>query len=364
MDNNFVLAPALVTVRFDLDPVSNALQSLRMLNDLERLSGLHDWLTRTQAALSPERQSQNRMVFVAFEPLLFLPAQKLPSFPAFLDYLARLTPVELIAKQDEYLADMYTHYPEHMAQHEQGVTFRALLTDREHYVRFMTQLEELDEPEFWNAAYDLTRDPAVMQQYVVEHLRFMWETHLRAEWERQLPLLTESINAFRRIDFTDKTALEAARIVTNRDLRELLEKKLLMSNIVEFVPNPHLGPYVSVVSRSGYTNINFGVRLPRGAQSTAQSEFSRAELLIRLNALADDARLQILELLTQHDELCAQDIIEKLGVSQSTVSRHLSQLRATGYIIERRREVAKCYSLNTDRVVDTLRALTNFLSRQ
>jgi ArsR family transcriptional regulator, arsenate/arsenite/antimonite-responsive transcriptional repressor len=88
---------------------------------------------------------------------------------------------------------------------------------------------------------------------------------------------------------------------------------------------------------------------------------SRSELLVRLSALADDTRLQILELLTQHDELCAQDVIEMLDLSQSAASRHLRQLTATGYLLERRREVAKCYSLNPQRVDDTLRALKRFL---
>jgi ArsR family transcriptional regulator len=68
-----------------------------------------------------------------------------------------------------------------------------------------------------------------------------------------------------------------------------------------------------------------------------------------MNALADDTRLRILEILTKHDELCAQDIIEELGLSQSSVSRHLSQLSATGFLVERRRDVNKCYSLNVDR---------------
>ncbi|MBK8030559.1 MAG: helix-turn-helix transcriptional regulator [Chloroflexi bacterium] len=70
------------------------------------------------------------------------------------------------------------------------------------------------------------------------------------------------------------------------------------------------------------------------------------------------------ELLTRHDELCAQDIIERLGVSQSTVSRHLSQLRATGYIVERRREVSECYSLNTYRVVDSTTRPDELFSRE
>jgi len=97
-------------------------------------------------------------------------------------------------------------------------------------------------------------------------------------------------------------------------------------------------------------------------RSAASSALSRSELLVRINGLADDTRLRILQLLVQEGELCAQDIITRLGVSQSSMSRHLSQLRATGYLTERRREVSKCYSLNTERIDDTLRALSHFLN--
>jgi DNA-binding transcriptional ArsR family regulator len=104
----------------------------------------------------------------------------------------------------------------------------------------------------------------------------------------------------------------------------------------------------------------FGARLPAGARVQSPA-LSRSELLVRLNALADDTRLEILELMTKHEELCAQDIITLLNLSQSSASRHLRQLSATGYLIERRRDVAKCYSLNLDRVEDTLQALRRFM---
>ena len=54
-------------------------------------------------------------------------------------------------------------------------------------------------------------------------------------------------------------------------------------------------------------------------------------------------------------------MINLLDLSQSAASRHLKQLSATGYLIERRREGAKCYSLNPDRIEATLQALANFL---
>jgi ArsR family transcriptional regulator len=176
-------------------------------------------------------------------------------------------------------------------------------------------------------------------------------------------MLQEAVDAFQKIDYSNLTAYEAIRAVTGRDMTGKLDNKVGRIEKLVFVPTAHIGPYIGKLLREDTLYVLFGARLPRGVQSSS-SELSRAELLIRLNALSDETRLRILELLTQHDELCAQDFVERIGLSQPTISRHLSQLSATGYIVERRRDVAKCYSLNSERMTDTLRALKNFLSRQ
>ena len=104
----------------------------------------------------------------------------------------------------------------------------------------------------------------------------------------------------------------------------------------------------------------FGARQPQGIPGFSP-DLSRSELLVRLNALADDTRLRILALFKEEEELCSPEIIERLALSQSAASRHLKQLSATGYLVERRREGAKCYCLNTDRIEDTLHALSQFM---
>jgi DNA-binding transcriptional ArsR family regulator len=198
-----------------------------------------------------------------------------------------------------------------------------------------------------------------MQQMIVQHLRWMWDNVMAAEWARVLPMLNESAAAFQRLDTSGMNVLEAIRAVTGRDLSGHFEAQ---PEHIVFVPSAHIGPYVSwdLLDGGKTALMAFGARLPEGVQAVSPA-LSRSELLVRLSALADDTRLCILELLTHHDELCAQDIIEKLDLSQSAASRHLRQLTATGYLIERRREVAKCYSLNPRRVEDTLMALKRFL---
>jgi DNA-binding transcriptional ArsR family regulator len=118
---------------------------------------------------------------------------------------------------------------------------------------------------------------------------------------------------------------------------------------------------VGLVPGDKIVRILFGARLPQGAKSSS-TQFSRSEVLVRLSALADDNRLRILEVLAKEKELYAQDVISRLGLSQSAASRHLRQLSATGYITERTLHGAKCYTLNNEQINHTFQILRQFLT--
>jgi len=53
-------------------------------------------------------------------------------------------------------------------------------------------------------------------------------------------------------------------------------------------------------------------------------------------ALADETRLRIISLLLTDGELCVCDIIAALKLPQSTISRHLSYLKKTGWVDDRK----------------------------
>jgi ArsR family transcriptional regulator len=84
---------------------------------------------------------------------------------------------------------------------------------------------------------------------------------------------------------------------------------------------------------SGYTNLRiFG----RDAMKEAAMFF---------RVLADEARLQILWLLFNHEELCVCDIMAVLEITQSKASRHLRILFNAGLVSDRRDAVWIHYSL-------------------
>lgn len=359
-DQDFILAPAtvMVDVNFALEPAYSVLNSLMLLSHPEERSGFGEWILRTAASLPPDRVRTHRLIFSAFVGAL--DEADAPSFPALLDKLAA---EDAVALRDRAIKWVTEKEVAGLAP----LDAKRLMSDEAAYSHYMERFyrEKMNEKEFhldpslFKEAHTLLVKPSALQEMLVSHLRWMWENRMKAEWERNQPMLQESVEAFRQLDLSHLTALEVIRVVTGRDVSGIWDE---WPDRIIFVPSAHIGPYLTRYDSRDQTltRLVFGARLPEGARVSSPA-LSRSELLVRLNALADDTRLRILELLTQHEELCAQDVIEMLELSQSAASRHLRQLTATGYLIERRREVAKCYTLNPQRMDDTLRALKRFL---
>jgi ArsR family transcriptional regulator len=64
-----------------------------------------------------------------------------------------------------------------------------------------------------------------------------------------------------------------------------------------------------------------------------------------LRVLADETRLTMLWLLSNHAEICVCDLMEALGITQSKASRHLATLRHAGLVSDRREGTWSYYSM-------------------
>lgn len=62
--------------------------------------------------------------------------------------------------------------------------------------------------------------------------------------------------------------------------------------------------------------------------------------------LGDDLRMSLVCLMDRDREICVCDLVEALGAPQSTISRHLAQLRQCGLVITRRDGTWMHYRLN------------------
>lgn len=354
-----IVTPTVAPIVVSIEPAVNAIHSLVVLAKEEGLSGFGEWITETALSMSSLERRRHRLVMIGFFYAVH-PRQSWPSFPAYVEHLAEMPSLELRDK----LLDAYIDLPclDREAETE-PVDKEEILASAEAFVEFLRgrfSPEYIDE-ELETHAYAYIVDPPAMKKMIVSHLSHMWDDYLEAEWNRVRPMLEEAVDAFGQVDFRGMSKVEAAQFVTGQPLVEgrwarMLEK----TEQLVFVPSAHVGSHLGKFILEDKTAVVFAAHLPEGVQVHAP-DLSRADVLVRLGALADDTRLQILRLLAEEGELRSGEIIGRLALSQSAASRHLSQLTAAGYLSARRCEGSKCYRLNHERLESTLEAVSNFL---
>jgi DNA-binding transcriptional ArsR family regulator len=353
--DSIIETPARTRIRVGLAPAKSAVHSLMLLTKTEKLSGLGDWVINTAHQLSPEEREQHYRVMIAFYHAI-MPERRWSSFPVYLDYLRNTNPEKLRDK----MLNAYFKLDPHKASEK--FTRETVMDSEENYVSFLKERfgEENVDEELEGWAYKYALDPPAMQELITSHLQRYWDDFLAAEWERTLPTLKKAVKAFQLVDFSHMDNLEAAEYITGQSLASDWGDKCQNTENLYFAPSLHVGPYVGKFFEENLLGFFFGARLPDNASIHAP-ELSQAEIYVRLNALADETRLEILSHVGEKGESCSTEIIETLGMSQSATSRHLTQLTAAGFLSTRRLDGAKCYKLNKERIANTLDTVKSFL---
>ena len=81
-----------------------------------------------------------------------------------------------------------------------------------------------------------------------------------------------------------------------------------------------------------------------------------------LTALAEPTRLAALQILWDHGEHCACELMERLGATQSRISRHMQVLKQAGLITDRRDAQWVRYQINPDLPTELHNALCAILA--
>jgi DNA-binding transcriptional ArsR family regulator len=353
-----IVLPEVNTVEVRLDPVQTFINSMMLISRSEELSGLNPWIYETAAALTEEQMAQHNLVVIGLHYII-LPARFWKDTPSYLRHLKNSNPVTL----RDQLLDFYIRYePCDLDEDTPDADKDLLLADVDFFLDYLEKKfsrAKIDR-DVESKAFELLNDPPEMQRQVASHLKFMWDEHFKDEWQRILPMLEDAVMAFEQVDFRNMSREEIAKYITGTDVDADYLDEVGENQQMIFVPSAHNGPYQGMFHYKNSRGLIFGARLPEDTKMDAP-DLSRNEITIRLGALADDLRLNILKVIAEDGEMKSQEIMDKLELSQSAASRHLKQLSATGYLTERRCSGAKCYTLNEERVQDTLRAVAEFL---
>ncbi len=344
-----------------VEPALNAFGSLLLISKAEDEPGIHEWIGKTRAQMSTEERLRHKLVTLGFYYSI-LPRSNGTSFDAYMESLEATPPSEF----RERLLAAYSGIcmtAESQKKKDEPINWDEILLSAENYVSFLKYRfgDEIIDDEMEARAYQYVVDPAALKQLVTGHIRWFWKNYLQAEWSRVRPMLEESARAFNQINLNDMTRAELVEFITGKELNESKwGNELESANELIFVPNAHIGPYIHSTKVGNNMYIHFGAHLPEGS-NVQIPELDRAEIVSKLSALADETRLQILQMIAENGEMRANEVMDVIQLSQPSVSRYLGQLTANGFLQERRVNGAKAYTLNHDRIEKTLKAISAFL---
>ena len=344
-------------------------------------SGLDPWLIQARRALSPELREDLDLLHGFSGRLLYYMEEPYRRFDPLRADRDRAGIDELLAFLEGLPADAFCDMATNAVQRVHAELGMERLPPRAHddagWRGFI-------EPALTTALIDdvlpLFDEPERLKTRTVRLLRGVWDQIYREDFARNRPMLERAAELAAAT--TGLGFAPAFVELTGNRLPSSLIAGLADVEAVTFIPLAHLGSFVSYELFGSdlivyFSGPDYTASRARGASGvrTLESEegaghivalpdlgprapdLGPEDLLEVFRALGDPNRLRVIDLLAE-GELYAQEIVGRLGIAQSAVSRHLALLERSGLVRVRPRGGMKYYAVDCDRidaVADALR---------
>jgi DNA-binding transcriptional ArsR family regulator len=329
-------------------------------------SGLDRWLVATRRALPDDLRADldllhgfsGRLLYYMEEPVMRFEPLRPEHLEAGFD--------DLVAFLDRLPADEYRAMVGHALErvHRDLDTGRSV-PDADDLAGWRAYVE----PALTTAAADdvlgLIARPEVLKERTVGLMRGIWRRFYAEAFAERLPTLRQAAGL--AVEATRQGFGPAFSELTGNRLPSTLVAALNEIECVTFCPSYCLGSFVSYIAyppdlvvffgapeligrldQTPAANGNAAVLRARPAERPG-STLSTEDLLEGLRALGDPNRMRVIDLLAG-GELYAQEIVGRLGIAQSAVSRHLSLLERAGLVRVRPRGGKRYYAVDCARL--------------
>jgi DNA-binding transcriptional ArsR family regulator len=342
--------------------------SLAVLATAPVYEGLDQWIYVTFAAIPDDLRKDIQVIFdpVGVPLILGRLAAENPDiqdFPAFIGWLSVLDD----AAVRETVAFIFRGLARKAASKGVQGIFVPSVDDEKGVRDFLmtsgcewTELARKDKESFDQLVVLLTNPDRLKARLVFTVTRF-WETVYQKEYEETRGLISRSVAYHRQARYS-KLFSEVYLAVTGKALSQTAQRAYASSGLerLTFVPSCHTGPYVRFVpldEEGESLLLIFNARPQSGGEDHPLA--SVRWMFPPLKALADETRLEILGILAA-GELYAQQIVDRLEISQPAVSRHLKLMVAGGVLTERKQAGMKFYGIRTDTLTDLAKRIAVF----
>lgn len=330
--------------------------TLALLADASRFDGFDQRIYVLYASLSQELR---RDIDLVFGPLgkhvifrhLWNDAPRIDDFTAFISWVSR---IDSEAMCDAINATLHDFAAEEAFRTGKNVVGPAAY-DEPHLREFLRDLEypwretARSDPAQFDRILRLLLDPAELKAALVFILTQFWSDHYQEIDRECTPLVERSLRVHEdRRPTGDAGAVFQA--VTGRGISDELRANLAAVRRIVFVPSCHVGLFASPIAlgRTFETILlQYNCRTSAGGEDALDA--SALEMFPMLKALSDETRLLIVQMLKE-GELYSQQIVDRLDLSQSSVSRHLNLLVTGGILSSRWEGGMKYYRINDDAI--------------
>ena len=340
------------TVEFRRSLLHSIVLDLSYVSLAEEYEGFDQWVYSTRASMSADLREEIETVFNPFANtlLLHLLHTTLPeadSMPAAIRWVATISEAQVETSNQRVFHKLAAHTGGDAGMCD--VTSRDDAALREIFARWAPERDA-------DRVMRLLRQPEELKAEIVYILTRFWDRHLKPEYERCRLLEERSIRYY-----AEHPPVGSARTlfteVTGREYPSEHLPPVERTTHLVFLPTCHGGPYVSAVDVHGDGRtlvVTYNCRPTAGGDRRVGIPIG--EVFPPLKGLADETRLEILSILTE-GEFYAQQIVDRLEISQSAVSRHLRLMVACGVLRERRQDGMKFYSVNESVISDLIEHL-------
>jgi DNA-binding transcriptional ArsR family regulator len=195
-------------------------------------------------------------------------------------------------------------------------------------------------------ALELFERPEELRERLANMIERFYNEFYKPDMPRRMPCLERSV-AFYRSNATLANITQLLKKASGRD-QVCLEPDSVCPGPWErlvFAPSLDMGPYMSCAIIGDLHGMFYPCESRFVTGDEADDDAARMARIYK--ALSDEQRLRILQILGER-EMYAQEVVDRTGLHQSQVSRHLSFLKAVGLLNSRREGSMKHFSINPD----------------
>ena len=200
----------------------------------------------------------------------------------------------------------------------------------------------------------LVTSPSQLKLRTLALLEGFWNTCFEQEYTRAAPELRRAAQAAQGL------AHPAVQVsfseLTGHRLPPAIDNALSLVDRVLYCPSAHLDNFIQYIFYPPVLILYFNARSvldqrpsPARVLRGDAERLNLDEILDGLRALSDPSRMRIIEMLRE-GEMYAQEIVARLRISQSAVSRHLSTLESADIITVRPSNGMKYYAIDRARM--------------